>query len=434
MDRHSARLGPARMDGAWSTLRTVLRRQVIAICAVAFLADIMSGMLGATFSLYAEDLGASVILIGVLTSLTGLTGLVSSVPVGVFSDRVGRGKVLAIGMIAFSGALALCAIAPSPLFLIPGRLMLGMAMVASFWIAAAYLGDIVTNSERGVAFGLLTTAMGLGFTVGPLLGGVISDATSMRGAYAAAAGIGLIGVWIVLSVLQQPGIRGGRQRRTRMSLRDSLRVGRDPALVAVGVANVLSGIIFGGAVATIFPLYAEDLGLTAGTIGTMFAVRALASTSVRLPSGALTGFLGSRQVVLGALVLETIAVAGIGTAESYGPLLLWLIVEGVGYGAFLASSQAYLAENTVEETRGAAIGLYSMTGGIGNTLAPLALGLVAAALGLDAVFFVAGGLTLVGIVAIGIVWLRIPARSGEHLKQANDGRELAQGGAGGGRR
>jgi MFS family permease len=217
-------------------------------------------------------------------------------------------------------------------------------------------------------------------------------------------------------------------------LRDSLRVGRDPALVAVGVANVLSGIVFGGAIATIFPLYAEDLGLSAGTIGTMFAVRALASTSVRLPSGALTGILGSRQVVLGALVLETIAVAGIGTAESYGPLLLWLIVEGVGYGAFLASSQAYLAENTVEETRGAAIGLYSMTGGIGNTLAPLALGLVAAAFGLDAVFFVAGGLTLIGIVAIGIVWLRIPARSGEYRAQVNDGRELAQGGAGGGRR
>ena len=241
-------------------------------------------------------------------------------------------------------------------------------MVASFWIAAAYLGDIVTNSERGVAFGLLTTAMGLGFTVGPLLAGVVSDATSMRGAYAVAAGIGLIGVWIVLAVLQQPGTRGGRHRRPRISLRDSLRVGRDPALVAVGVANVLSGVIFGGAVATIFPLYAEDLGLSAGTIGTMFAVRALASTSVRLPSGALTGVLGSRQVVLGALVLETIAVAGIGTAESYGPLLLWLIVEGVGYGAFLASSQAYLAENTVEETRGAAIGLYSMTGGIGNTI------------------------------------------------------------------
>jgi hypothetical protein len=75
-----------------------------------------------------------------------------------------------------------------------------------------------------------------------------------------------------------------------------------------------------------------------------------------------------------------------------------------------------------------------MTGGIGNTLAPLALGLVAAALGLDAVFFVAGGLTLVGIVAIGIVWLRIPARSGELLTQTNDGRELAHRGAGGGKR
>lgn len=410
-DGVSIRTSPPRAAG---TLRTVLRRQVIAICAVAFLADIMSGMLGATFSLYAEDLGASVVLIGLLTSLTGLTGLLSSVPIGVLSDRVGRGRVLAGGMTAFAGALALCAVAPSPLFLIPGRLLLGVAMVASFWIAAAYLGDVVTHAERGVAFGLLTTAMGLGFTVGPLLGGAISDVAGMRWAYAAAALIGLVGVGIVLGVLKQPGTRGGGPQRQRLSIRDSLRVGREPALVAVGVANILSGIAFGGAVATIFPLYADDLGLSAGTIGTMFAVRALASTSVRLPSGALTGIVGSKRVVLGALLLETVAVAGIGTATSYLPLLLWLIVEGVGYGAFLASSQAYLAENTVEETRGAAIGFYSMTGGIGNTAAPLALGVVAAAFGLGAVFFVSGGLVLAGIVAIGAVWLRMPARGAGH--------------------
>jgi len=251
----------------------------------------------------------------------------------------------------------------------------------------------------------------------------------MRGAYTAAALIGLVGVGIVLGVLKQPGTRGGGIQRQRLSIRDSLQVGREPALVAVGVANILSGIAFGGAIATIFPLYADDLGLSAGTIGTMFAVRALASTAVRLPSGALTGIVGSKQVVLGALLLETVAVAGIGTAGSYLPLLLWLIVEGVGYGAFLASSQAYLAENTVEETRGAAIGFYSMTGGIGNTVAPLALGVVAAAFGLGAVFFVSGGLVLAGIVAIGAVWLRMPARNAGI--ESVDGQTFAPGGVGG---
>jgi len=46
------------------TLRAVLRREVVAVCAVAFLADILAGILGATFSLNAADLGPSVVLNG----------------------------------------------------------------------------------------------------------------------------------------------------------------------------------------------------------------------------------------------------------------------------------------------------------------------------------------------------------------------------------
>lgn len=400
---------PLRKGKGGAGIRSVLRVEVIAICAVAFLADIMSGILGATFSLYAEDLGASVVFIGLLTSLTGLTALIGSIPIGVLSDRVGRGRVLAFGMTGFALSMALFALAPSPAFLIPGRLLLGASMVASFWIAAAYLGDIVSSAERGVAFGLLTTAMGLGFAVGPLIGGQVAEVSSTRVAYAVAAGVGVAGVLVVILVLNRRRPATARIARPRVSIRESLRVGRQRTLIAAGIANILSAIAFGGAVATFFPLLGNDMGLSDATIGTMFAVRALASTVVRLPSGALTGFIGSRYVVLAAITVEMVAVIGIGTADSRGPLLAWLILEGIGYGAFLASAQAYIAEHTVEATRGAAIGFYSMTGGIGNTLAPLALGVVADIFSLVAVFYVSGGLVLVGLVAICFIWFRTPA-------------------------
>ena len=391
------------------TFRSVLRREVVAVCAVAFLADIMAGILGASFSLYAEDLGASVVLIGVLTSLSGVTALVGSVPIGLVSDRIGRPRVLAFGMVCFALAMALFAAAPSPLFLIPGRFVLGLALVASFWIAAALLGDIVSGAERGLAFGLLTTSMGLGFALGPLLGGWIGDAAGTRSTYGAAALVGLLALPIVGTVLRGRGSRPDGVAGPRVSIWDNLRVGRERPIIAAGIANVLSGILFGGAVATMFPLYGRDLGLSDAAIGTMFSVRAIASTAVRLPSGALTGVVGSRAVVLGALAVELVAVVGIGTASGSRPLLLWLILEGVGFGALLAGAQAYLAEHTVPETRGAAIGFYSMSGGLGNTLAPLALGVVAGLFGLPAVFFVSGGAVAVGLVAIAALWSRTPA-------------------------
>jgi MFS family permease len=106
--------------------------------------------------------------------------------------------------------------------------------------------------------------------------------------------------------------------------------------------------------------------------------------------------------MLGALLIELIAVTGIGTASGYGPLLFWLALEGLAYGAFLTSSQAYVAEHSVEASRGAAIGFYAMTGGIGNTLAPLLLGVLASLLGLGAVFFVTGGVGLGMLAVLGL--------------------------------
>ncbi len=389
-------------------VRSLVRREVIAICGVVFMADVVMGILSATFSLYAASLGASLVLIGLLGSVSGATSLVASVPVGIISDRIGRIPVLFCGLASFALAMVVFAVAPGPSWLIPGRVLIGVAMVASFWIAAAYLGDTVTGAERGLAFGLLTTAMGLGFAVGPLVGGEIAERASIRGAYVLAAGTAAIGAGIVVTQLRGGQVKRGEPSLPRPTLRTSLRVGRERSLIVAGIANILSAITFGGAVATIFPLYGYSLGLSAGTIGIMFAIRALASTAVRLPSGALIAAVGSGRMMLAALIVELVAVTGIGTAQAFAAMLAWLILEGVGFGAFLTSSQAFVAENSVEATRGAAIGFYSMTGGLGQTLAPAALGLVAGVLGLRAVFFVTCGLGVIALATIAGVWVRSP--------------------------
>ena len=155
-------------------IRTVFRTQIVVLCLAIFLIDVLAGIVSATFSIFANDLGATVFVVGLLTSLSGLTALFSSIPIGSLSDRIGRSRVMLTGMAAFTIVMVLFAVAPSPAFLIPGRLLMGVAGVGSFWIASAYLGDIVTARERGIAFGLLTTAMGLGFGVGPVLGGQVT--------------------------------------------------------------------------------------------------------------------------------------------------------------------------------------------------------------------------------------------------------------------
>ncbi len=385
-------------------IRAIFRTQIVVLCVAIFLVDVMAGIISATFSLFAKDLGATVFVVGVLSSLTGLTALFSSIPIGSLSDRIGRARVLIAGVIGFTGVMLLFAVAPSPIFLVPGRLLLGAAGVGAFWIASAYLGDIVTSAERGIAFGLLTTSMGLGFTVGPIIGGQLADTLGMRWAYVVGAIIGLVSISLIRIYLWEPARPKTSLSRTRLSLRDNLRIGHNRQLLAISAGSFVLAFSFDGAISTLFPLYGSGLGLTTAVIGTMFAIRAFASSSIRFPGGALAGRVGSRKLVIAAIIVQSIAVAGIATTESRTGLTLWLMLEGLGFGVFLTSSQAYLAENTVAESRGAAIGFYSMVGGLGSAIAPLVLGFVGDVASLPTAFYLSSACMLAGLAAMLLIW------------------------------
>lgn len=385
-------------------IRTVFRTQIVVLCLAIFLIDVLAGIIGATFSIFAKDLGATVFVVGLLTSISGLTALFSSIPIGSLSDHIGRSRVMLGGMVAFTLVMVLFAIAPSPAFLIPGRMLMGVAGVGSFWIASAYLGDIVTPRERGLAFGLLTTSMGLGFGVGPLLGGLVADTIGMRWGFMIGAAIGLVAVALVRIWLWEPPRPKTALARPKLSFRDNLRIGADRSLLAISVGSFILSFSFDGAISTLFPLYGKELGLTTATIGTMFALRAVASSSIRLPGGALAGRIGSRKLVIVAILIEATAIAGIASTESHRALTLWLMLEGLAFGVFLTSSQAYLAENTVAASRGAAIGFYSMIGGVGSTVAPLVLGFVGDVASIPTAFYIGAGFMLAGLAAMLLIW------------------------------
>jgi MFS family permease len=385
-------------------IRTVFRTQIVVLCLAIFLIDVLAGIVSATFSIFANDLGATVFVVGLLTSISGLTALFSSIPIGSLSDRIGHSRVMLGGMVAFTIVMVLFAVAPSPAFLIPGRMLMGVAGVGSFWIASAYLGDIVTPRERGIAFGLLTTSMGLGFGVGPVLGGQIADTIGMRWGFMIGAGFGLVAVALVRIYLWEPPRQKTALARPRLSFRDNLRVGTNRSLLAISVGSFVLSFSFDGAISTLFPLYGKELGLTTAVIGTMFAFRAVASSSVRLPGGALAGRIGSRKLVIVAILIEATAIAGIASTDSKQALTLWLMLEGLAFGIFLTSSQAYLAENTVAETRGSAIGFYSMVGGIGSTVAPLVLGLAGDLASIPTAFYIGSAFMLAGLAVMLLIW------------------------------
>jgi DHA1 family tetracycline resistance protein-like MFS transporter len=400
---------------ATARLRQGLPSEVFVLCGVILLADIVAGIFLPTFSLYARDVGVSLALLGTLNTLGGLTQLVGSLPLGILSDLVGRTRVLIGGLLAFTLALLTLGLVANLPALVLGRVLFSIGSVAVFQIGAAYLGDITAPEQRSTAFGLYTTAMGLGFALGPIIGGQIAFYGGTAQAYLVGSVIGLSGLVLAITRLRERSARrerdgaGQQPPAAPLSVRGRLRViAGEPDLLLVTFGNMLISLTFAGAVTTFFPVYGREIALTQATIGMMFAVRATVSTLGRFPNGMISRALGSWSVMIGALSINVVAMFGIASTQSPWLLTVLLAAEGLAFGAYLVAGQTYVADHTAPEIRGTAVGFYSMAASVGGALAPLLLGLVADRWGVAQVFLVTGCALVAGLLLslVGLAMLR----------------------------
>lgn len=389
---------------------------VLAICAVVFIADVMAGFVVPTLPLYATSLGASVALVGALTAVVSLVAIFAALPIGVWSDAQGRKRVIVIGMLIFVLSCVLYTLAPNAYWLLPARMLAGIAALCVFSVSTAYVGDVVRRGQRGLVIGLYSAAMGLGFAIGPAVGGVIAERAGYRVSYLVAAAIGLVGCWVAWRYLAaerapEPIGQGHGRRSVLVNVRLLLQ---DPNLLTACLGNFCINALF-STTFSFLPLYADGLALNKAAVGSLFAARALASTLTRIPTGILTTYIAPRKLMVAGLLLSALVMLLV--AGTVNPLMLAgvLALEGIAYGLFLTAGQADLAESAAEETRGAAIGVYGMAGSVGGAFSPLALGLVAEVWGLPPVFVITALLLFVG--GVGLWWRSLARPAAALLKR-----------------
>jgi MFS family permease len=414
------------------TYRRLVRREVLDICGFIFIADIVTGVPTPVFPLYATSLGASLGLLGVLTAMLGLGRLLSALPVGMLSDRLDRKWVLIGGMAMFAVAFAVFAAAPSAGWLALPRLLQAVAMVATFPLGVAYIGDVVEPRDRAAAIGVYTAAMGSGFAVGPLIGSWVGATAGYPDAYLVGAGVALAGT--IFGVVRLSRTKAVSERGSIVQGLvdfDSLRnLIRQPVMLMACIANIAMTLSMTGAIFTYFPVYARSVGVGTVTIGSLFAWRSIASASGRIPMGPLSTRLPARWTLAGVLLAEAVIDVAIAHNTSVLALTVLLIVEGVGFGIFLVSGQAAVAAASGAQNRGAAVGMFWMSGSVGELFGPVALGVVAQTLGLIAVFqSVAVGVTVgaVLIAAIGFLERYRPRGSAGQDARKHGGVDVAAG-------
>lgn len=131
--------------------------------------------------------------------------------IGALSDRFGRRPVLLSSLFGFGIDYLITAFAPNLTWLFIGRTIAGITG-ASFTAATAYIADISTPEKRTQNFGMIGAAFGIGFVIGPALGGLVSDQFGIKAPFFLAAGFSLLNFLFGYFILPESLSKRNRRR------------------------------------------------------------------------------------------------------------------------------------------------------------------------------------------------------------------------------
>ncbi|HBC4462652.1 TPA: multidrug efflux MFS transporter EmeA, partial [Enterococcus faecalis] len=150
-----------------------------------------------------EEMHFSGTTMGMMISIFAIAQLITSPIAGVLSDKIGRKKMIATGMLVFSISELLFGLAQAKSGFYISRGLGGIAAALLMPSVTAFVADMTTISERPKAMGLVSAAISGGFIIGPGVGGFIAY-LGIRAPFFAAAFLAFIGFILTLTVLKEP--------------------------------------------------------------------------------------------------------------------------------------------------------------------------------------------------------------------------------------
>ena len=319
-----------------------------------------------------DDLSAASHWFGLLVALFALMQFLFATIVGGLSDRFGRRPVILVSLFGAACSYLLSALAPTLSWLFIGRIITGITG-ASFSAANAYVADITPADRRAASFGLVGAAFGLGFILGPALGGTLGD-YGLRVPYFVAAGLNAVnfvyGIFVLPESLSQSD-------RRAFSFARSNPFGALRHLAKHPVVFALTGTIFCGFMAqwilqsvwaldmqARFDWKLREVGISLMIVGlTMAFVQGVGVRAI-LPR------LGQRRALLAGLLVSAIGNAAIGVATR--GWMIYAILFPVALGGIAGpATQAIITHEVGSAEQGELQGSVNSVGGLAAIIGPL---------------------------------------------------------------
>jgi DHA1 family tetracycline resistance protein-like MFS transporter len=345
-----------------------MSRPLLVIFLTIFVNLVGFGIIIPLLPFYAETFGASPLVIGILFASFSLSQLIASPLLGDLSDRWGRRPVLILSLIGTAISFAMLAVAQSLLMLFAARIVDGLSG-GNITTARAYIADITTEDERPRAYGFLGAAFGLGFIVGPALGGAFSTISYTAPIWAATvitvAATALAWVWLPETV-HRAHAGGASAWRALADLihRPGLRL-----LLSIDFIYWMAFAVY----QTTFALFgARRFGFDATQTGYLLSGFGVLGVIVQ---GALVGpiakRLGSRQTLVVGLVFAAVGWGGSAFTDSVPVFVAMLVPGAIGIGLCNATLSTLVSNAASPREQGRVQGAAGALESLGRTAGPI---------------------------------------------------------------
>ncbi|WP_419907375.1 TCR/Tet family MFS transporter [Hoeflea sp.] len=333
--------------------------------------------------------------------------------VGSLSDAYGRRPVLIWALATLTIDYVIMAMAETYWVLLVGRILAGMAG-ATYITATAYIADIAKPEERGAAFGMIGAAFGIGFVLGPAIGGLASD-WHITAPFWLAAVLSALNVVFGLLVLPESLKPENRRAFGKRDLNPFGTIMR--AFVVPGLAIPLICIFVFEFANMVYPtLWAfwgrEVFGWDGFTIGLTLSAYGVAVAAVQagiLPR--LTKRLGDYRTLLIAILAGVIGMVGFGFAGAVWMVVVFLPISALSDMAPPLMT-AFAANRVGEDQQGLVQGVIASLSSVAAVVAPLALtGVFEQFVGGEWIYFPGAPFLVAALLIVAIVPLIVRLRT-----------------------
>lgn len=380
-------------------------RSFALLCTIGVLCFISYNMVRMpVLALFAESLGASPERIGVIVSVSTLTGVFLKLPSGALSDIYGRRMLLRVGVIAFGVPPFFYPFISDVNVLTLLRLFHGLATAIFAPSALATVAELY-RERRGAALGTYTACTQSGALLGPFIGGYLAFAYGFSSAFLTAGLFGCAAIVMFYSLHLSPPpprLHDKSLASVWSEMWKGFSIVARNRKVLVTSSTDAAKMIANGALMAFLPLYGISVGLNAGEVGLLFTIQSLTSFISKPIMGRVSDRMGRQPLIMLGLVICAATFVSIPHVSELALLLVLSAGFGFGEAVVSSSSSAFVADSSEFKTLGAGMGMQGTIGDIGHASGPLLAGVLIANMSYAGAFGIIAGLQ---VVAAGFFWL-----------------------------